>query len=80
VKLYLEADLTTLAAYVILLLRWNAMLKQDVIDTIVSLPEDVTMEDIMYQLFVLDKHRKSLDDIDKGRVYSTDEIRASIII
>jgi hypothetical protein len=55
------------------------MLKQEVIDTIASLPEDVTMEDIMYQLFVLDKHRKALDDIAAGRVYSTDEIRASLI-
>jgi hypothetical protein len=55
------------------------MLKQEVIDTIVSLPEDVTMEDIMYQLFVLDKHHKALDDIATGRVYGTEEIRASII-
>ncbi|MDR0220822.1 MAG: hypothetical protein LBI54_05390 [Lachnospiraceae bacterium] len=55
------------------------MLKQDIIDTIVSLPEDVTMEDIMYQLFVMDKHRKALNDIDTGRVYGTEEIRASIV-
>jgi predicted transcriptional regulator len=55
------------------------MLKQEVINTITSLPENVTIEDIMYRLYILDKHRKSLADIDAGRIYSTEEIRKSII-
>jgi hypothetical protein len=55
------------------------MLKRDIIDTIVSLPEDVAIEDIMYNLLVIDKHSKALQDIEAGRIYSSEEIRASVI-
>jgi len=56
------------------------MLKQDVINTIDSLPENVTIEDIMYRLYIMGKQKKSLADIDAGRVYGTDEIRQSMKI
>ena len=55
------------------------MLKQDVINTIDALPENVSMEEIMYRLYIMDKHRKSLADIAARRVYSTDEIRKAVI-
>jgi len=55
------------------------MLKQAVIDTIYALPEDVSIEEIMYKLYIMDKHNKALADIKHGRVYSTDEVRSSII-
>ena len=55
------------------------MLKQDVINTISSLPENASMEDIMYRLYVLHEHKKALRDIDAGRVYSTDDVRSSIV-
>ena len=55
------------------------MLKQDVINTISTMPENASIEDIMYRLYVLDKHRKALCDIDAGRVYSTEDVKKSII-
>ena len=55
------------------------MLKQDVINTINALPDDVTIADVMYRLYILDKHNKALADIDADRVYSTAEVRESIV-
>jgi hypothetical protein len=55
------------------------MLKQDVIKTINTLPDDVTIADVMYRLYVLDKHNKALADIDAGRVHSAAEVRESIV-
>ena len=55
------------------------MLKQDVISTIDSLPENVSMEEIMYQLYIMDKHKKALGDIESGNVYSTNELRESLL-
>lgn len=51
------------------------MLKQEVLDIISAMPDTATMEEIMYRLYIIDKHNKALADIDAGRVYSTDEIR-----
>jgi len=55
------------------------MLKQDVINTINALPDDITIADVMYRLYVLDKHNKALADIEADRVYSTAEVRESIV-
>ena len=56
-----------------------AMLKQDVINSINTLPDDVTIADVMYNLYVMDKHNKALADIDADRTYSTNEVRESIV-
>lgn len=50
------------------------MLKNDVINTINSMPDDVSMADIMYLLYLFDKHYKALNDIAANRVYSTDDV------
>ena len=55
------------------------MIKQDVINTINALPDDVTIADVMYRLYVLDKHNKALADIDSKRVCSKTEVRESIV-
>ena len=55
------------------------MLKQDVINTINALPDDVTIADVMYRLYVMDKHNKALTDIEADRVYSKAEVRESIV-
>ena len=55
------------------------MLKQDVINTINALPDDITIADVMYRLYILDKHNKALADIKADRVYSTSEVRESIV-
>ena len=54
------------------------MLKQDVIHIIDSLLENVSMEEIMYRLYVLDKHKKALNDIENGHVYRLDEVREEL--
>ena len=55
------------------------MLKQDVINKIDTLPEDVSIVEIMYILYILDKHNKALGDIEANRVYDTEDVRKSII-
>ena len=46
------------------------MLKQQVIETIHAMPEDMSIEDIMYRLYIMGKHQKALKDIEVGRIYS----------
>jgi hypothetical protein len=55
------------------------MLKQDVINTINTVPDDITIADVMYRLYVMDKHQKALADIDADRTFSTAEVRESIV-
>jgi len=55
------------------------MLKQDVINSINTLPDNVSIEDIMYRLYILDKHKKALRDIATGQIYSTEEVRKGIV-
>ena len=55
------------------------MLKQDVINKINAMPEDASIADIMYILYVLDKHNKALRDIDANLVYKADDLRKSIL-
>ncbi len=48
--------------------------KQEVKEILDHLPDDCTLEDIQYHLYVLQKIERGLDDAKKGRVYSQDEI------
>ena len=56
------------------------MLKQNAINTISSLPDNASLEDIMYRLYILGKHEKALGDISNNRVYSTEEVRKSVLV
>ena len=60
-------------------MRRDIMLKQDVINTINALPEDITIADVMYRLYILDKHNKAIADIKANRVYTKAEVRESIV-
>ena len=55
------------------------MIKQDVINTINALPDDVTMAEVMYRLYILDKHYKALEDIDVNKIYTKAEVREGIV-
>ena len=46
------------------------MIKQEAIDTIRTMPDDVTWDDIMYSFYVKQKIDKGLADIDNSAVYS----------
>ncbi len=48
--------------------------KQEVREILDHLPEDCTLEDIQYHLYVLQKIERGLEDAREGRVYSHKEI------
>ena len=48
--------------------------KQAVLEMIHRLPEDASLEDIQYHLFVLQKVERGLNDAEAGRVVSQDEV------
>ena len=52
--------------------------KQEAMQTIAKMPEDVDMEEIMYQLYVLEKVRRGKEDVAKGRVTTTEELKREI--
>ena len=50
-------------------------LKKEVIDLVEGLPEEATLEDIQYHLYVLQKVRKGLKDVEEGRVLSQEDMQ-----
>ena len=52
--------------------------KQDALDAISRLPEDVDMDEIMYRLYVLDKVRRGREDVAKGRTITREELQREI--
>jgi predicted transcriptional regulator len=53
-------------------------LKDDVIDMIRRLPEDCTLEDIQYHLYVRAKIENGLRDVEEGRVMSHEQAKERI--
>ena len=54
------------------------MSKRELMGIVERLPENATVEDIMYCLYILIKHNKAMEDISAGNVFSSDEVRSSI--
>jgi len=52
--------------------------KQDALHTISQLPENANMEEIMYQLYVLDKVRKGQEAIEQGETLTSEELQRDI--
>jgi predicted transcriptional regulator len=52
--------------------------KQEAIETIERLPDDVPLDEIVYRLFVLNKIHLGLRDIDAGRVMPSEALAAEI--
>ena len=48
--------------------------KEEAIELVKSVPEEASLEDIQYQLYVLQKVRRGLKDVDEGRVISQEEM------
>lgn len=42
-------------------------LKEEIIDLIKHLPEDITLDDIMYHLYVRKKIMKGLEELEQGK-------------
>ncbi len=47
----------------------------DVKELVKHLPDDASIEDVQYHLYVLEKIRKGRDDISNGRHYTTKQAR-----
>ena len=52
--------------------------KQDALDAINRLPDDVPLDEIVYRLYVLNKTHQGMQDIEAGRVISSDELAKEI--
>lgn len=52
-----------------------ATAKQDVEQMLNCLPDDSTLEDIQYHLYVLEKIRRGQADVAAGRRYTSEEAR-----
>ncbi|PKP32721.1 MAG: hypothetical protein CVT99_03370 [Bacteroidetes bacterium HGW-Bacteroidetes-16] len=48
--------------------------KEKIKKTIDLLPENVTIDEIISRIILLDKIEQGLDDIEKGNVYTTEEV------
>ncbi|HEY3373638.1 MAG TPA: hypothetical protein VGK02_01050 [Candidatus Aquicultor sp.] len=50
--------------------------KKEVSDLLSRLPDDCTIEDIQYHLYVLQKVERGLNDAEEGRINSQQEVEA----
>lgn len=50
-------------------------IKEKAISLIQDLPDDCTFEDIQYHLYVCEKNKKGLEDIDAGKAVSQEKAR-----
>ena len=54
------------------------IVKEQVIDLIKSLPDDCTLEDIQYHLYVREKVERGMRAIDEGHVVSQEEAEKKV--
>lgn len=52
--------------------------KQDALEAINRLPDDVPLDEIVYRLYVLNKTHQGMRDIEAGRVMSSEELAKEI--
>ena len=50
-------------------------LKKEVISLIEELPDDITLDEIIYHLYVKQKLLKAKEDIANGRTYSHEQVK-----
>ena len=48
--------------------------KEEVIDLLNQLPDDSTLEEIQYHLYVRQKIQRGLQDVDQGKVKNQEEV------
>ncbi|NTW70142.1 MAG: hypothetical protein HGB23_09895 [Chlorobiaceae bacterium] len=54
-------------------------LKQEAIRVISALPDTASIEDIMYELYVIDKVKKGSEAVERGETVSTEELKKEIL-
>ena len=53
--------------------------KQDILTAVNDLPDNISVDDVMYRLYILAKHQRAMNDIKTGNVYTSEEIRSALI-
>lgn len=48
--------------------------KEEVNSLLTRLPDDCSLEDVQYHLYVLQKIERGLKDVEEGRVYTQEEV------
>jgi predicted transcriptional regulator len=48
--------------------------KEEVSSLLTRLPDDCSLEDVQYHLYVLQKIKRGLKDMEEGRVYTQEEV------
>ena len=48
--------------------------KQEVMELLKGLPDDSTLEEIQYHLYVRQKVQRGIQDVEEGRVYTQEEV------
>lgn len=48
--------------------------KQEVNSLLARLPDDCSLEDVQYHLYVLQKIERGLKDVEEGRTYTQEEV------
>jgi predicted transcriptional regulator len=48
--------------------------KEEVSSLLARLPDDCSLEDVQYHLYVLQKIERGLKDMEEGRVYTQEEV------
>jgi len=54
------------------------MAKSEAVKLISGMDENSSMDDIMYRLYVLDKHHKAMRDIKNGYVFTSQNVKNSL--
>ncbi|MFO8020801.1 MAG: hypothetical protein R6U96_19415 [Promethearchaeia archaeon] len=53
----------------------NKTLKEELISLIKKLPEDITLDDVMYHLYVKKKVLKALEASNQGKTYNHEQVK-----
>ena len=59
-------------------LKKSPTLKEELISYLQTLPDEVTLEDVMYHLYVRKKIQQGLEDGKAGRTYTHEEMKEII--
>ena len=52
--------------------------KEKIHYTIDSLPDNLTIDQVIDQMILLDKIEQGIKDVDEGRIYSTEEVKENL--
>lgn len=50
------------------------MSKQEVLNLINSLPDDVSLDEVLYRLYLMSNINEGIADIQEGRIFTQDEV------